>query len=81
MCTNELCNTLILNHTRYFVHAEFQIVIKMNYIQDESVTNSSSSAVLAKPFQNENNETKFDDLNIYTWSTCRKCQKVVKLKI
>ena len=53
----------------------------MNYTQDESVANSSSSAVLAKPFQNENNETKFDDLNIYTWSTCRKCQKVVKLKI
>ncbi len=65
MCTNELCNTLILNHTRYFVHSEFQIIIKMSlYAQDDS------NAGVAKSVHND------DDLNIYMWSSCKKCQKV-----
>ena len=69
MCTNELCNTLILNHTRYFVHSEFQIVIKMNInSQDDSLNSATGSSKQL----NENS----DDLNIYMWSTCKKCQKV-----
>jgi hypothetical protein len=34
-CTNELCNTLVMYHTRYFVHGDSQISIKMSIIPDD----------------------------------------------
>jgi hypothetical protein len=83
MCTNELCNTLIQNHTRYFVHCNNQIAIKMNIVPDDLPTTHLNTGKTSTESNDDPNRQiiKSDDLNIYMWTTCKKCQKVLILII
>lgn len=67
-----MCNTLILQHTRYFVHNDAQISIKMSMLNDETSSNPTSVIL---PSEDSENLQKFDDINIFMWNVCKICKK------